>query len=116
MLFKKGKLVFIDTLQEENSPGLNIPYYTAKALVVIEENGQYYGTEDTLNISDLILKTSNYVYDGTNNHEAHKLYTWPADLGNSKAWSESKKIFLQQHVMNFPIQILSVIEENHMRV
>ncbi len=113
MLFKKGKLVFTDSLEEENSLGLNIPYYTASALVITEEEDGIFGTIGTLNISDLILKTSAYVYDGTNKQEAHHLFTWPRNLGDRKAWSESKRIFLHQHVMNFPIQILDVTEENH---
>ncbi len=113
MLFKKGKLVFTDNLKEENSPGLNIPYYTASALVITQQNDGHVGSVETLNISDLILKTSSYVYDGTNSQEAHHLFNWPSNLGDSKAWSESKRIFLHQHIMNFPIQIIDVTEENH---
>jgi hypothetical protein len=112
MLFKKGKLVFIDGLQEQSTPESNTPYFTAKALVIAEEDGQFFGSVEVLKISDLIQKSSNYVYDGVNSREAHRLYTWPANLGDNKAWSESKRIFLSQHVMNFPIQILSVQQEN----
>jgi len=114
MLFKKGKLVFIEALKEESSEELAIPYFTAKALVISEIDGQYYGTVEVLNISDLIQKTSNYVYDGVNIREAHKLYTWPVNLGDSKAWGDSKRIFLEQQVMNFPINILSVQEDKHL--
>lgn len=114
MSFKKGKLVFIEALKEESSEELAIPYFTAKALVISEIDGQYYGTVEVLNISDLIQKTSNYVYDGVNTREAHKLYTWPVNLGDSKAWGDSKRIFLEQQVMNFPINILSVQEDKYL--
>ncbi len=113
MLFKKGKLVFTDALQEESSAGLNIPYYTAQALVISEQDGQYLGAVEELKISDLIQKTSTFVKDGVIKMEAHKLYTWPANLGDHQAWSESKKRFLEKHVMNFPIRIISVLEDNH---
>ena len=114
MFFKKGKLVFTGDLQEEHTVELNIPYFTATALVIAAENGKYTGTVERLKISELIQKTSSYIEDGVNAREAHKLYTWPANLGDHKAWSESKRIFLLQHVMNFPINIIAVQEQNHL--
>ena len=114
MQFKKGKLVFIEDLKEETSPGLNVTYFTAKALVIAASDGQYIGTVETLKISELIQKTSCYVHDGVHQREAHKLYTWPANLGDHQAWSKSKRIFLMQHVMNFPIRIIAIPPENHL--
>ncbi|MET3113753.1 hypothetical protein AAKU52_001482 [Pedobacter sp. CG_S7] len=114
MFFKKGKLVFIEALKEESTIDLAVTYFTAKALVISEKDGEYYGTVEVLNISDLIQKTSIYVYDGLNTREAHKLYTWPVNLGDSKSWGESKRIFLEQQVLNFPINILAVQEEKYL--
>ncbi len=112
MLFKRGKLVFTEDLEEQTSTSSGVPYFTAKALVITEADGQNYGSVEVLKISDLIQKTSSYVYDGVNKREAHKLYSWPANLGDHHAWAESKRIFLMQHVMNFPIHIISVDGEN----
>lgn len=112
-MFKKGKLVFIDHLQQHTPEGDSAPYFTASALVIAEKNGQYFGTVEELNISDLILKQSSFIYDGVNSREAHKLYTWPRNLGDMEAWAKSKKEFLEQHVLNFPIQIQSVQGKHH---
>jgi hypothetical protein len=113
MLFKKGKLVFTEDLKEDITPDSNVPYFTAKALVISEADGHFVGSVKVLKISDLIQKTSAYVYDGVHKQEAHKLYTWPTNLGDHKAWGESKRIFLAQHVMNFPISISAVENKNH---
>jgi len=114
MQFKKGNLVFIEDLKEETSAGSNVTYFTAKALVIAKSDGQYFGTVETLKISELIQKTSAYMYDGVHQREAHKLYTWPANLGDHQAWTESKRIFLMQHVMNFPIRIIDVKADHHL--
>jgi len=114
MQFKKGNLVFIEDLKEETSAGSNVTYFTAKALVIAESDGQYAGTVETLKISELIQKTSAYVHNGVHQREAHKLYTWPANLGDHQAWSESKRIFLMQHVMNFPIRMIKVADDHHL--
>jgi hypothetical protein len=111
-LFKKGKLVFTDSLQQENDPHTNVPYFTAKALVIAEEDGNYTGSIETLHIADLISRLSHFIYDGVNSREAHKLYTWPVNLGDNNAWAESKRSFLEQHVMHFPIRIHRVENEN----
>ena len=111
-LFKKGKLVFTESLQQENDPETNVAYFTARALVVIEEDNKAIGTIETLKISDLISKLSRYLYDGVNSREAHKLYTWPVNLGDSNAWAASKREFLEQHMMHFPIRIHGVENEN----
>lgn len=113
-MYKKSKLVFIEDLQQHNPKDGGAAYFTAKALVIAEDNGQYYGTEETLRISDLILKQSSFIYDGVHSREAHKLYTWPRNLGDMAAWAASKKAFLEQHVMHFPIQIHSVQEQQHL--
>lgn len=111
-LFKKGKLVFTGNLQQENNPETNVPYFTARALVIEEEDGHFSGYVETLHIADLISRLSHFIYDGVNSREAHKLYTWPLKLGDNNAWAESKRLFLEQHVMHFPIRIHRVENEN----
>jgi len=111
-LFKKGQLVFIDTLQQEFDQNTGIPFFTARALVISNDDGAFTGSLQTLKISDLISKLSNFIYDGVNSREAHKLYTWPINLGDSAAWAESKRSFIERHVMNFPIRIQQVKNEN----
>ena len=111
-LFKKGKLVFIDTLQQELDQNTGIPYFTARALVITNDDASSTGSLQTLKISDLISKLSTFIYDGVNSREAHKLYTWPINIGDNSAWAESKKSFIERHVMHFPIRIHQVEDEN----
>lgn len=113
-MFKKGTLVFTDGLKLHEGAGLSAPYFTARAIVVAQSGDQYHGSIEELQISDLILKQSSFLYDGVNTREAHKLYTWPRNLGDHKAWAESKKAFLEQHVMHFPLQIRAVEQEHHL--
>lgn len=112
-MFKKGKLVFVDTLQQHTPHEGAASYFTARALVIYEVDGQYFGASEILHISDLILKQSSFLYDGVNTREAHKLYTWPHNLGDMEAWANSKKEFIEQHLLNFPIQIQSVQGPHH---
>ncbi|WP_432708626.1 hypothetical protein [Pedobacter sp.] len=113
-LFKKGKLVFTDSLQQKKDPETNVPYFTARALVIAEDDDHTTGSIETLKITDLISKMSHFVYDGVNSREAHKLYTWPVNLGDSNAWAESKRSFLEQHVMHFPIRLHKVENEDEL--
>lgn len=113
-MFKKSKLVFLDHLQQHYPKDGGAAYFTATALVIAEHDGKYTGSRETLRISDLILKQSSFIYDGTHTREAHKLYTWPKNLGDMEAWAASKKIFLEQHILNFPIRIQSVQDEHHL--
>ena len=109
---QKGKYVFIDHLQEVFKEGASVPFFSATAIMVIEKEGELIGDIQTVNISDLILKQSSYVDENGKTIEAHQLYTWPRNLGSTIEWSASKQEFLNQFVLNFPIEILSVQESN----
>jgi|GEM_PF-1880078 len=112
LLLQKGKYVFTGDLQEVYKEGLSVPFFTAKAIILIEKDGKLSGDIQTVNISDLIQKQSSYVDGAGKIIEAHKLYTWPRNLGSTKEWSASKQEFLNQYLLNFPIAILSVQESN----
>ena len=112
MLFKKGKLVFTDELQQDSLPN-GVAYFTAKAIVITTDHSHARGDIETLKVSDLILKQAKFVTDGVNTIEAHKLYSWPAQLGDNNAWAASKTAFIEEHILNFPIEIISVDEEHH---
>jgi hypothetical protein len=112
LLLQKGKYVFIDELQEVYKEGLSVPFFSAKAILMIEKDGKLSGDIQTVNISDLILKQSSYLDETGKIIEAHKLYNWPRNLGSTKEWSASKQEFLNQYILNFPIEVLSTQESN----
>lgn len=112
LLLQKGKYVFIDDLKEVYKEGSSVPFFSAKAILIIEKDGTSTGDIQIVNISDLILKQSSYIDENGKTIEAHKLYTWPRNLGSTKEWSASKNEFLNQFVLNFPIEVLSIQESN----
>ncbi|HEY0176956.1 MAG TPA: hypothetical protein VGC08_11295, partial [Pedobacter sp.] len=87
LLLQKGKYVFTDELKEELAEGASVPYFSAKAIVILENNGVITGDILTVNVSDLILKQSSYIDETGKIIEAHKLYTWPRNLGSTAAWT-----------------------------
>ena len=109
---KKGKYVFTDELTEVQDPAQSVPYFTAQAIMIMENEGDFFGDTGTVRISDLILKQSTYIDESGKNIEAHKLYIWPRNLGNTKEWTAAKKEFLTEFVLNFPLEVLSVQENN----
>lgn len=111
LLIQKGRYVFIDNLTEEENFGSPIPYFSAKGITIAEKNGILTGDINTVNISDLILKQSSYIDESGKNIEAHKLYTWPRNLGSTAEWTAAKKEFLNQFILNFPIEVISLQEE-----
>jgi hypothetical protein len=112
LLLQKGKYVFIKNLQEVYKEGSSVPFFSATAILIVEKEGELSGDIQTVNISDLILKQSSYIDQTGKTIEAHKLYTWPRNLGSTKEWSASKLEFLNQYVLNFPIEIISTQESN----
>jgi len=110
VLFQKGKYAFIDLLtaqQEENS---TVPYFSAKAIAITEKEGKFYGDIVLVRLSDLILKNSVYIDEHGQHIEAHKLYTWPRNLGSTEEWTAAKQQFLNDFILFFPIEVLSVQE------
>jgi hypothetical protein len=111
-LLKKGKYVFIGLLKEEQDKNSSVPYFTAKAIMILEDHGIFTGDIGILKLSDLILRQSTYIDENGKMIEAHKLYTWPRNLGSTAEWTAAKQEFFNQYILNFPIEVLSLQESN----
>lgn len=109
---RKGKYVFIGDLAEGQAEGASVPFFYAKGIFIGEVDGNLTGEVLPVNISDLILKQSEFLDENGKAVEAHKLYTWPRNLGSTEQWSACKKDFLNEFVMNFPIEVLGLRENN----
>jgi len=111
-LFKKGKYVFTGALTIVQEEGASVPYFSAEAIAIIEKDGEFGGDVIHVRVSDLILKQSSYIDENGKVLEAHKLYVWPRNLGSTQQWTAGKEEFLNEFVMNFPIEVLSLEESN----
>jgi len=111
-LFKKGKYVFTGALTIVQEEGASVPYFSAEAIAIIEKDGKFEGDVVNVKLSDLILKQSSYIDENGKVLEAHKLYVWPRNLGSTTQWTAGKEEFLNEFVMNFPIDVLSLEESN----
>jgi hypothetical protein len=111
-LLQKGKYAFIDALQTMQPEGATVPFFVAKAILMVETAAGFTGDVSVINISDLILKQSTYIDENGKPIEAHKLYTWPRNLGSTEQWTAAKAEFLNQYILNFPIEVLSLQESN----
>jgi len=111
-LLQKGRYVFVDQLTEELAAGAIVPTLSAKAICIVEKNGLLHGQIDRINFSDLILKQSTYIDGNGKMIEAHKLYSWPRNLGSTTDWTTAKKEFLNEYILNFPIEVISLQESN----
>jgi hypothetical protein len=112
LTFQKGKYVFTDHLEEVHPEGASVPFITAKAILITDNDGSIKGDLATVKMSDLILKQSTFIDDDGKVLEAHKLYVWPRNLGSTKEWTANKLEFLNEFVLNFPIEIISLDESN----
>ncbi|KIO76358.1 hypothetical protein TH53_15530 [Pedobacter lusitanus] len=112
LTFQKGKYVFTDHLKVVHPQGLSVPFLTAEAILITDNNGSPKGDIATVKVSDLILKQSTFIDDDGRSLEAHKLYVWPRNLGSTQEWTANKLEFLNQFVLNFPIEIISSDESN----
>ncbi|MBB5634148.1 hypothetical protein HDE68_000033 [Pedobacter cryoconitis] len=110
--FQKGRYVFTDHLEEVHPEGVTVPFLTAKAILMVSDDGLIKGDVATVKISDLILKQSTFIDDDGKVIEAHKLYVWPRNLGSTKEWTANKQEFLNEFVLNFPIEVISLDESN----
>lgn len=110
MNLQKGKYVFMDNLEELYQDGSPVPALVAKAISISEKDGVLTGDVALMNVSDLILKQSSYIDENGRVLEAHKLYTWPRNLGSTKDWTASKIAFITQYILNFPIEVISTAE------
>jgi len=112
LLLQKGRYVFVDQLTEELAEGAIVPILSAKAICIFDKEGVLHGLIGQINVSDLILKQSTYIDAKGKMIEAHKLYTWPRNLGSTTDWTSAKNEFLNQYILNFPIEVLSLQESN----
>lgn len=108
----KGKYVFFGI--PEQNPGFQLmaPSFAINALFISDAKGSVGGKVQPFEVTNLISKMSVYT-DSTQSIEAHKLYTWPAKLGDPAAWAESKRLFFTQHLIHYPIEILAELEGHH---
>ena len=112
LTFQKGHYVFTDHLEEVHPEGTSVPFITAKAILITTNDDSIKGDIATVKLSDLILKQSTFIDDDGKVVEAHKLYVWPRNLGSTKEWTANKLEFLNEFVLNFPIEIISLDESN----
>lgn len=106
----KGKYVFFGSPEQQQGQNVLVPYFTVKGLSITDDEQGLCGKVQEFEISQLISKRSVYV-DSERSLEAHKLYTWPARLGDPNAWAESKRVFFEDHLINHPIEILFELGE-----
>jgi len=111
ILLQKGRYVFTENLEVIENEGSSVPIIAAKGFTITEKDGLVYGDFALVNISDLILKTAAYRDDNGRLIEAHKLYTWPRNLGSTEEWTQAKTEYLSQQVLNFPIEVTATAEE-----
>ena len=109
---QKGRYVFVDQINEELAEGAVVPFLSANAICILQKDDLLHGLTEKVNLSDLILKQSTYIDENGKMIEAHKLYTWPRNLGSTTGWTAAKKDFLNQYILNFPIEIISLQESN----
>lgn len=109
---QKGKYVFTGKLTEGKHADASVPFFYAEAIIIAESDGVIKGDILPVNVSDLILKQSSFIDETGRVTEAHKLYVWPRNLGSTDQWSASKIEFLNEFVLNFPIEVISTEESN----
>lgn len=111
-LLQKGRYVFVGSLHEEQEKNASVPYFTAKAILIEEHTDTAAEDVAMLKLSDLILRQSTYIDENGKSIEAHKLYTWPRNLGSTAEWTAAKYEFLNQYILNFPLEVISLQESD----
>lgn len=112
--FSTGKYVFSGELQESKTQESPVPLIWCQALRIHQTESDVIGDSALFPLSDLILKSSVFLEEDGRKTEAHKLYTWPRNLGSTKDWTTAKSNFLQEFVLNFPIEIVQLHPEQGM--
>ncbi|WP_316838805.1 hypothetical protein [Pedobacter gandavensis] len=107
-----GKYLFFGSPYTQEGQNLFVIEFKASAVGIHNDASGIRASVQDYNISPLLSKTSSHVLE-EKIIEAHKLYTWPANLGDPKAWAASKQSFFEQHLINHPIEIMMVLEEQH---
>lgn len=105
-----GKYLFLGIPEPIEGQNSMVTAFGSTAVHISSTEVGWIAKFDTYDISALISKTSIHLLE-ERAIEAHKLYTWPANLGDPKAWASSKQHFFEQHLMNAAIEILNVVED-----
>lgn len=105
---QKGKYVFINNLFTSELTDNTVPDLYAEALQLSLQEGTLYGDRALTGLHELISRQSVFITEDGQPVEAHKLYTWPRNLGSTAEWTACKQDFLQAHVLNYPLEVLSV--------
>lgn len=109
--FHTGKYVFTGSPVPRIGTNSPVPVLWADALRIYQPDKFPVGDSGQFPLSDLILKASVFVEQGGKKVEAHKLYTWPRNLGSTADWTKAKTEFLLEFVLNYPLEILDVHAE-----
>ena len=105
-----GKYLFFGSPVQEEGQNVMVAGFSAKAIGIPSKESVTAASIQDYDISPLISKRSTHLLEDKL-IEAHKLYTWPANLGDPKAWASSKYLFFEQHLINQPIEVLNVSED-----
>ncbi|MCX2453920.1 hypothetical protein OQX61_21815 [Pedobacter sp. PLR] len=104
-----GKYLFFGKPARVEGQNIMVVEFSGTALGITNSESVLHAAVQEFDISPLLSKTSTHILE-EKPIEAHKLYTWPANLGDPKAWASSKQLFFEQHLMNQPIEVLNVQE------
>lgn len=106
-----GKYLFFGMPVQQEGQNVMVAGFSAKAIAIPNNKLGVAASIQEYDISPLISKRSTHLID-EKLIEAHKLYTWPANLGDPKAWASSKYLFFEQHLINQAIEVLKVSEDH----
>lgn len=104
-----GKYLFFGSPTQLEGQNHLVVGFSANALGIVNTEFGSLAAIQEFDISPLLAKSSTHLVE-EKAIEAHKLYTWPANLGDPKGWASSKQLFFEQHLMNQAIEILKVQE------
>lgn len=104
------KYLFFGVPQHLESQNIMVVQFSASALAILPGQLGLNASIQQYEIGPLLSKRSTHLKEDQS-FEAHKLYTWPANLGDPQAWANCKRQFFETHLINHPIEILNVIDE-----
>lgn len=105
-----GKYLFFGAAQHLEGQNIMVVQFSASALAIQPDQSRLSASIQHYEIGPLLSKRSTHLKEDQS-LEAHKLYTWPANLGDPQAWANSKRQFFETHLISHPIEILNVMDE-----
>lgn len=109
----KGKYLFFGIPQQLDGQNIMVVQFSAAALAIQPSESGCTASIEEYEIGPLLSKRSTHI-KAEKTLEAHKLYTWPANLGDPQAWANSKRLFFEVHLMNQAIEVLNVLDEQQL--